>query len=230
MAIKVIKLKSIDSTSTYARKNALHLNLPALIIADEQTCGRGRHGKTFLSPQGGLYMTLLFEADSAFDCITPAAALCVMDAVKEFTGISLGIKWVNDLYLNEKKVCGILTERFESGGRTLTAAGIGINLTTESFPADLPKAGSIGADIPREKLALSISEKLLAYNADFNKAEIRERYAANLFITGREVSFEINGVSHTGKAFGINGDFNLLVDCAGEIFTLSSGEISLKIR
>lgn len=230
MEITVKKLGSVDSTSTFARENAPLLALPALIIADEQTCGRGRQGKTFWSPPGGLYMTLLFEAASSFDCVTPAAALCVFDAVKEFTGISLGIKWVNDLFYGGKKVCGILTERFESAGKTLTAVGIGINLTTKAFPGDLHGAGSIGADIPHEELAISISEKLLAYNSGFDKAEIRERYAANMFITGSEVSFEINGVSRTGKVTGINDDFALLVDCGGEIFTLSSGEIILKIR
>ncbi len=231
MDINEIVLASVGSTNTYAREKASELPLPSLIIANEQTAGRGRRGNSFYSPADtGLYMSLLFEAAPDFDLITPAAAVCVCGALDEI-GVNAGIKWVNDVYIEGKKVCGILTERFSSGGRELTCCGIGINLTTALFPGNLPNAGSVGVNADKTALAENIARRLMRMNERFNKSEILKEYRAKSIVTGKEVSFCQNGRELAGVAESIADDCSLIVKTnSGEEFTLSSGEISVKLR
>ena len=108
--ISVTRLKTVNSTNTFAKENIRSLVLPALIIAEKQTAGRGRQGKSFFSPEGtGLYMTLVFDAPQDCSLLTPAAAVAVCNSLEK-PGISPKIKWVNDVFAQGHKVCGILTE------------------------------------------------------------------------------------------------------------------------
>ena len=226
MKLNEIHFESIDSTNTFARENAGTLPVPSLITAREQTAGRGRHGKSFYSPKDtGIYFTLLFEPESGFDLITPAAAVCVCEAVQELTGKTAEIKWVNDIFYGGAKVAGILCEKINSGG--LIAAGIGINLTTSDFPAGIPSAGSLGAVTDGISLARRIAEKLLAVSENYDREEIIRGYSRRLFILGRKVRYEKNGVLREGTASGINADCNLIVSLEDGIDILNSGEISL---
>ncbi len=227
--LNVIHFDEITSTNDYVRENASFLTLPCLVTAKQQTKGRGREGKSFYSPKDtGVYFTLLFRASENFDFITPAAAVCVCREIKKLTGIETQIKWVNDIFLEGKKIGGILGERFSVKGESLTAVGIGINLTTKEFPEDLPLASSLGKEVDKNQLSLSFANSLLEINKRPNREEIFTEYSNRLFIVGKTVSFALNGKIFRGKAVGINEDFNLLVDCEGEIFTLSSGEISIR--
>ena len=227
--LNVIHFDEITSTNDYVRENASFLTLPCLVTAKQQTKGRGREGKSFYSPKDtGVYFTLLFRASENFDFITPAAAVCVCREIKKLTGIETQIKWVNDIFLEGKKIGGILGERFSVKGESLTAVGIGINLTTKEFPEDLPLASSLGKEVDKNQLSLSFANSLLEINKRPNREEIFTEYSNRLFIVGKTVSFALNGKNYRGKAVGINKNFNLLVDCEGEIFTLSSGEISIR--
>lgn len=221
----------IDSTNSYARRNANELPLPCLITADAQSNGRGRRGKSFFSPNGtGLYMTVLFSPQKELSLITPAAAVSVCEALEKFGVFGLGIKWVNDIFLNSKKICGILCERFFENGTEFVSVGIGINLTTEKFPPELKIAGSIKKSIPKKELSLLIAKKILEYAACPKESEIAEKYKKRLFFLGKEIEYIRNGHAYTATAVGINGECNLKVllpDGKEEI--LSSGEISIKI-
>jgi BirA family biotin operon repressor/biotin-[acetyl-CoA-carboxylase] ligase len=230
MVMNVIHLEAVDSTSTYARKNAASLSLPALITSGTQTEGRGRQGKSFYSPGGsGLYMSLLFRAAEGFDLITPAAAVCVCKALEEISGKKLDIKWVNDIFLNGKKICGILTERFTCAERELTCVGIGVNLSTTAFPPELSQAGSLGVETDAQSLAEKIAHSLLNVNAGFDRQSVLSEYRQRLFITGKEIEFVQNGVLYNGTAVGITDSCSLIVKTgSGNEITLSSGEISLK--
>lgn len=227
--MNVIKFRQIDSTSTYARQNAGTLPLPSLIIADYQSAGRGRRGNTFYSPDGtGLYMTLLFEAKKELPLITPAAAIAVCKAIEKFFGVDAKIKWVNDIFLNNKKICGILSECIINNGKRLIAVGIGINLTTADFPESLPNAGSIGAGCNKNILAQEISENLLEYAEKADDSLILKEYRNRLFVIGRKISFFENNVKYTAIVTDINELCNLIVTTDdGETKTLSSGEISI---
>ncbi|MCR5522231.1 MAG: biotin--[acetyl-CoA-carboxylase] ligase [Clostridia bacterium] len=232
MKINKIHFDSIDSTNNYARNTAGKLALPALITAAEQTKGRGRNGKSFYSPANtGLYMTVLFKANENFGLITPCAAVCVCEALREYGAYGCRIKWVNDIYLDGKKICGILTERFSVNSEVYTSIGIGINLTTVSFPEEAGPAGSLGKDIPAQELAELIAWKILACNENPDRDRILRQYEAALFIKGKTVTFIIEGVKHRAKVTGINENCNLtLTDDEGNEHVLTSGEISIVIN
>lgn len=225
--INIQYFETIDSTNTYAKRYALTLSLPALIIADEQTAGRGRRGNSFFSPKNtGLYMTLVTDEPNNPELITPAAAVAVCK-VLERHGVMPKIKWVNDLFYNKKKVCGILSERIAANKKNIIAIGIGINLTTAEFPEELSLAGNINLDIKKEKLAEEIANELLI---QINSCETVSEYRKRLFILGNEISYSYNGITQTAMAVDINECCNLIVrNSDGSTRILSSGEISIKL-
>lgn len=228
--INEIHLGVIDSTNAYAKRNASSLSLPALITASGQTQGRGRGDHSFYSPEStGLYMTFVFEANGEAELITPGAAVCVCRALEKNFGIKPGIKWVNDIFLEGKKICGILTENFIRDGRRFICIGIGINLTTADFPAELTQAGSVGINTDTRKLARCIAEEL----EDIRKSDslvIIDEYKSRLFILGKEICFYLDGSEHIGIAENINDECNLIVNENGRIITLNCGEISVRMR
>jgi BirA family biotin operon repressor/biotin-[acetyl-CoA-carboxylase] ligase len=222
----------LPSTSTYAKENASNLPVPTLIISDHQTAGRGRQGKTFYSPRNtGLYFTLLFDAKNEANLLTPAAAVAVCKAVEEMTEKPLAIKWVNDIFIDGKKICGILTERYVLSSKALYAVGIGINLTTKDFPEDLTQAGSLNITCNKEELAIRICELILEYANEPDNCTVLKEYEKRLFIIGKEISYHKNGVKFSAKVNGINNLCNLIVTKPdGENDILSSGEISVTIN
>lgn len=119
---------------------------------------------------------------------------------------------------------------FFDSGKEYIIAGIGINLTTADFPDELDKAGSVSLDIPREKLAEMIAEKLLGYAADPDDSAIAAAYEKRLFFLGKEITFVKDNEQFTAVADGVNDECNLLVTLPnGQREALSSGEISIKI-
>ena len=118
-----------------------------VLWAGRQTAGHGRLGRSFLSPEGGIYLSVLIRygrPDEAMLTLTARAAVAVLRTLRKECGIEAGIKWPNDVLLHEKKLCGILTEAVSSGDSVNIIAGIGINLNTPHFPEDLRDiAGSV---------------------------------------------------------------------------------------
>ena len=226
--IRKLFFDTLPSTSTYARNNIDNLPLPALIIANEQTAGRGRRGNSFYSPKDtGLYMTLVFEESGNSELLTPLAAVAVCEVLSSI-GATPKIKWVNDIFINEKKVCGILAERIMSNGKSYIALGIGLNITTRYFPEDLKTAGCIDINCNKEILADKISEKILEYYR--NDSDIISKYRQLLFVIGKEVTYHKNNTEHKGLAVDINENCNLIIKLPdGNTDILSSGEISIRI-
>ena len=223
-----------DSTNTRARDMLKDGRKPPfLVIAEEQTAGRGRRGNSFFSPVSGLYYTLVIDPEdkgTATEKTTIAAAVSVRDAILQTAGIDCDIKWVNDLYLEGKKVCGILCEAPRDRNNQLQGIiiGIGVNIARDDFPEELKdKAGSLGRpDLDRNILAAELTNLLLDYSDDPGNPAILESYKKHSFLLGKEVSFVINGETHTGTASDINESGNLVV--RGErTWILSSGEVSL---
>ena len=129
-------LKEIDSTNTYLKSTAEKGEKDgSVVIAETQTAGRGRLGRHFYSDKGGLYMSILIRPDMPTErslFITTGAAVAVSRAIEKVCGKKVGIKWVNDIFIDGKKVCGILTEGasdFETGRLQYAVVGIGINVT-----------------------------------------------------------------------------------------------------
>lgn len=193
-----------------------------LVTAREQTAGRGRLGRSFFSPGGGLYMSFcLRERDAeAAAGYTPVAAAAVCLVLEEMTGKPFLIKWVNDIYLNGKKVCGILCERVKDW----VICGIGINLTEPAggFPESAGNAGAAGVDADRGELAKKILQRMVFLLSMPEKAF--EVYEKRMFLTGMKVFH--NGEPLTVK--GIGRDWRLLAEREnGETVALMSGEVTL---
>lgn len=235
-AVKWYRYETLDSTNHEARRlvQSGAFSVPAVVIAERQTAGRGRQGKTFYSPaRTGIYMSIVTDfPQDANDAVllTIRTSVAVADAIREQTGIETGIKWVNDLYVGTRKVCGILTESVLNGEKRCAIIGIGVNVSTECFPAELDgKAGSLGAaaqgsadTLPAAILAhvLRIPENGLRYLDEYKKRSV---------VIGKEVTYERGGVLKKGRAIDIDGSGALLIDLgAGKRDLLQSGEISLK--
>lgn len=229
--------ESIDSTNTEARRYALSGGkTPCAFLAETQTAGRGRVGRSFYSPKDtGIYLSLLLESPKElFDTVmlTTASAVAIRRAILSVTGIATGIKWVNDLYYKGKKISGILAESLTVGDRRYVIIGVGINLNTESFPEELrDKAGSLGAVGVRNALAAECIKRLFQVASDPMNEEIIKEYREGSVVLGEAVVYTENGVSRSGVASHIDDRGRLLViHPDGSEKLLSSGEISLRVN
>lgn len=229
--------KTIGSTNTHAKKLAADgAKSGTVIIADQQTEGRGRRGNSFYSPpKTGLYMSVIlrpegFKADT--DMVTICAGCAVCRAVEKLADRKPMIKWVNDIFLDEKKICGILSEGvtdFETGSVDSIVVGIGINVTTETFPQEIEnKAGALNRQISRNKIAAEIITQLFG-SLNKERAENIAEYKSRSLVLGKEVHYLKNGVSRHGKAVDIDQKGQLIVENESGTDTLNSGEISVKL-
>ena len=234
----IILLKTVDSTNTYAKKAAADgARDGTVVIAEQQTAGRGRRGNSFYSPPGsGLYMTVILRPEqhaADTDLFTVCAGCGVCRAVERLSGTSPLIKWVNDVYLDGKKICGILSEAttdFESGEVDSVVTGIGINISTVDFPDGLgSKAGSIGSSgVTRARLAAAVFSELI-YCLGRSQEENIADYKARSLVLGKEVNFVQNGVEYTAKAVDIDNRGQLVVHTRNGEMRLNSGEVSVKL-
>jgi len=237
---------TIDSTNT-AAKNLARQGAPhgTVLIADHQTGGRGRRGRSFHSPAGsGIYMSVILRPDCApteLMHLTCAAAVAMCDAVEEAAGIRPGIKWTNDLVYGQKKLAGILTELgLDSRGQIDYAIiGIGINCTQQEadFPEEIRAiAGSLssvtGRKISREKVAAAIMDALYRMSNQLltGKKAILDCYRRNCITIGREVSIvKADGSIRHGTAVGLDEEGALLVRfCDNTTEIVNSGEVSVR--
>jgi BirA family biotin operon repressor/biotin-[acetyl-CoA-carboxylase] ligase len=235
----VLVLKTVDSTNTYAKKLAIEgAAHGTLVVAEEQTAGRGRYGKSFFSPKGtGLYMSVILRPGtnvSAAQMVTVAAAVSVCETIEAITGLSPQIKWVNDVFLSGKKVCGILSEagtNFETGEIDYIIVGIGVNCSTlaQDFPPEIRSlAASVSYDgLIRNRLCSSIYDCLIAMFEHLSDRSIIDAYRDRSMMLNRRISFTFNGVTLQGVAMDINDAGNLIVRCdSGDTITLVGGEVS----
>ncbi len=232
-ALRILRYDKMDSTNLEARRVAA--NGPrqnTLIIAREQSAGRGRMDRSFYSPADtGLYMTLLFYPDrsiSELSGLTCAAALASAVSIEQLTGLSPRIKWVNDLYLDGKKVCGILCESFGTQHGTAIAIGVGINLTTRGFPESLGSiAGSLQTDARPEQLALLICDFLLPYLQSGDNSLWLDGYRARFMLRGVRVNCMTSGGTFPATALDITDEGALRVQADdGQVHILYAGEVA----
>lgn len=245
-----IHFAEIDSTNSYVRRlidksrqDGSELPEYLLVSADMQTAGRGRSGKSFSSLAGnGIYMTVMLRADkSPEECMltTPAAAVGAVLALEAAGSPRLGIKWVNDLFLDGKKVSGILTEAvFDRTGRKieyiLTGIGINIDADIASMPDDAARvAGSIhGLHESRDELMLHAAESMSRCITESftDGSEILRIYKERSILLGEEVCWQDSKGQHIGTAEDINDKGNLEVRENGRMTVLMSGEVSVRRR
>lgn len=240
-----------ETTSTntdakrYAEEGAPH---GTIAVADMQTTGRGRRGKTWASPSGrAIYMTILLRPDFLPDqasMLTLVMALSVADAVTEMTGLETGIKWPNDIVVNGKKICGILTEmnmNVELNAIEYVIIGVGINVNNDS-PAEFPEeirqmATSLkiesGIQISRAALiaetALQFERNYDMFVRNMNLEPLLDAYDKHLLNIGKEVKILDPKGEYTGIARGINKTGELLVETQdGRTVEVYAGEVSVR--
>ena len=244
MAKEVVLLEETDSTNVEAARLAQQgRNHGTVVIADRQTCGKGRRGRSWHTPGNtSIAMSFLLkpqlEAEYA-SMLTLVQAMAVAEAVEEVTALKSQIKWPNDILINEKKVCGILTEMNLSGNEISSIIiGTGINVNQESFPEEIREIATSlknesGKAQCREKLIGALCEKFEQYYEQFLTTKdlscIIEEYNARLVSVGRSVRVLDPKGEYTGEAIGINAQGELQVrQDDGEIINVYAGEVSVR--
>jgi len=232
--MKFIELEKITSTNDYlislAKKNA---DNETVVIAKEQTNGRGRMGRSFYSPNStGIYMSLLLRDVSTIYNITPTAAVAVCNVLEKYSINDCQIKWVNDILYNNKKVCGILTECAFLGEKIdYAVVGIGINVSTDIFPEELQSiAGSIfkGKNVNISLLAKEIAQEFFSLYALGGNIE---KYRSKCISQNKDI-FVISPTQKTpAHSLNITDNYGLMVEYEdGKIEEITSGEISIRDR
>ena len=214
-----------------------------IIIAAEQTAGRGRFGRSFFSPTGsGLYISILLRPTlpvTAAVSVTAAAAAAVAEAAEAVGGKKADIKWVNDVLTDNKKVCGILTEAtldVESGALSYAVLGIGVNVYPPQggFPEDIKnKAGALcdkrQAGL-KNRLAAEIITRFFGYYSSLTEKTYLDSYRARCIVPGKKITVLSGTKEIPALALGIDDDCRLLVKYEdGREEYLSSGEISIRL-
>lgn len=237
---------TIDSTNNYLKLNAADTASGTVVIANEQTGGRGRRGRSFESPKDtGIYMSALVRPDlppaEALN-FTAFVAVAICEGIEAATGLKPGIKWTNDIVLGGKKVCGILTEMAIEGESGLlqyiiTGIGINVNQSEEDFPEDIRHiAGSLamasGEPVRRGRLAAELTNALdRMYEAWIHGGgDYLERYRAACLTTGKEVKLiRASGAVEDAFAERVDDDFGLIVRHPdGRREKVTSGEVSVR--
>ena len=243
---RIACFESVGSTNTLAKSMAAS-GAPhgTVLIADHQSAGRGRLGRTFLSPAGtGVYMSVVLRPDCTPDRLmhlTCAAAVAMCGAVQAAVGIRPGIKWTNDLVYGGKKLAGILTELSiapESGLVDWAIVGIGINCcqrSQEFAPEIRDMAGSLamvtGREIDRSRVAAAMVTALEEMDRRLltDKEAILDAYRAGCITLGRDISLHRGGEVRYGTALDIDAEGALIVRFPdGHTETVNSGEVSVR--
>ena len=244
VGVAVERLEQVGSTNDELKYRAQAGAPHGLVVtAEEQTAGRGRMGRSFQSPKGtGLYFSVLLRPECApaeAVNLTAWIAVAVCRAVEACTGLYPEIKWTNDVLLNGKKLCGILTEMQTSGeGLDWVIAGIGINLNHEN--GDLSDdvaaiATSLGEHLSvppgAEEMTRALIEALNDMAAEFphGKETWLAEYRRRCVTLGREVEIHRGGRIRTGRALELDDEFRLVVEFEnGTVEALESGEVSVR--
>ena len=237
-APKILLYELTDSTNERAREYAREKTdnrSPVVFIADGQTAGRGRRGRSFVSNSGaGIYISILTypEAVGADATVaTSRAAVCLARAIESLCDCDVRIKWVNDLYLGGKKLAGILTEGevAQDGKITYQVVGMGINVYKNAISDEISDIATSlegeGISPPdRSILAARIIGEVLSYSGD-----CYEEYRARSRVIGRRVCVIKANESYEAEVLDINPDFSLRIATEKGIESLFTGEVSLKI-
>lgn len=241
---QIIYYKQLDSTNAEIARLAVQgAEHGTVVVAESQTAGRGRKGRSWESPAGeNIYMSILLRPDcgpNKAPMLTLVMAYSVAQVIEEFEFAEVQIKWPNDLVLSGKKICGILTEMQLKGSEIdYVVVGVGINVNTRKFPVELEdKATSLflesGSKFERETIVEKIVDKFEHAYRQFCNAQdlsfLQETYNSMLVNAGKEVRVLEPGNEYTAYAQGINSKGELMVRMLnGEEKAIYAGEVSVR--
>ncbi|MEG2440069.1 MAG: biotin--[acetyl-CoA-carboxylase] ligase [Acetivibrio sp.] len=243
IARKVVYQDEVDSTNMEAKRLAEKKDSHGLlVIAESQSQGKGRRGRNWESPKGmGIWMSLILKPQIEpihASMLTLVTALAAAKGIEEETGLEAKIKWPNDIVINGKKICGILTEMSsEVDYIHYVIVGIGINANTEIFPDQLCEtASSLYLEgekrVERASLICKIMKNFETYYLEFLKTQnlqkLLEEYNSLLVNKGKTVRVLGAQEEIIGIAKGINEKGELLIEVEGTIIPIISGEVSVR--
>lgn len=242
----IIVRESVTSTNSLL-KDMAKAGAPdgTVLIAEAQTSGRGRLGRSFHSPKDtGIYFSILLRPSMSANeslFLTTSAAVAVAKGIEDISNHKADIKWVNDVYISDRKVCGILTEGSinSTGNLDYAIVGIGINIypPADNFPDDIKNiAGSVfnhytsNTENEKEKLIASILDYFTEYYLNFSDKAFFDEYKQRSFLLGRKIYIIENDIRIPATALDIDEECHLIVELEdGQIRELSSGEVSIKL-
>lgn len=236
---KLTLLDAVSSTNTLLKELA-ECGAPegTVLLAEEQSAGRGTCGRAFFSPRGdGLYLSLLLRPACTPEqllTLTGRTAAAVRAGIEDACDAPCAIKWLNDIYLNGRKLCGILTEFSLSDPWVVVGIGVNVSQSTAAFAAQGLEdiATSLAAEgyaVSREALAASVLNRMGEMYRPFPRglAEALAEYRAHCMTLGRRVSFLRNGRGEEGLAVNVADDFTLTVQNSAGIHQVSAGTVNL---
>ena len=241
---KIFCYRETDSTNTRAKEYARahpERRECALFVADSQTAGRGRLGRSFHSADGaGLYMSILVYPTlrgAEATAVTAGCAVALARATERVSGLSPDIKWVNDLYINDRKLAGILVEceMASDGEIAFLVLGMGINVYKIDYPSDISDIAvsiedATGKKISREELCSAAVLEVLGALECIGSSEIYEEYKKRSLVIGREITVHGTGEPYEAVAEDITQDFALIATRNGARERLFTGEVSIKLN
>lgn len=240
---KIISFKQIDSTNEEIKRQAKNGAESGLVCtAEEQLNGKGRLGRNWYSEYGtGIWTSILLRpyiSPMEVSAITLICGLAVCDSIKKVTGLSATIKWPNDVLVNNKKVCGILTEMSaQTDAVDFIVIGIGINVNNEIFSEDIAyKATSLYLEsnkkVSRVELLKEILIKTEQYTDEFVTdftSDLLNRYKSQCITIGKEVTVEKKSTTISGTAVDITNNGTLVIETENkERIEITSGEVSVQ--
>ncbi len=237
----VVKECERGSTNVSARELYDRIKRPVLVATTWQIGGKGTRGRSFFGCRGGgLYMS--FAADLGLErelmpLVTPAVAVAVAESIRAKTGVDAKIKWVNDVTVNDRKLCGILCETAldidARAGAVVT--GIGINLRHGDFPPEIKdKACALDEfcdELDASELCADVVNRCFAEFADIRDRRFLKRYAAMSSLLGREIVYSVGEEKVFAVAEGFDADAGLIIKTdGGEKRTLTCGDVSVRLK
>lgn len=227
--IQIVELDEIDSTNEFCKRFPKEADL--LVWAKKQTKGKGTKGRSFVSDEGGVYVSLMrrfkdFDFSNTFS-IMINACVAVCKTLEAFN-LKPTVKWANDVLVNGKKICGTLIEnRLGANGVCLSIVGIGLNVNN-ILPEELKEIATTMKDCKGRKINIkSVRKQLIKYLLQEYSVDEYKTYI-NWF--GQEVYLDTNGDRFTATAVDVDQSGNLICSVDGEIKKISSGEMSLRFK
>ncbi len=236
---RVIYYPSLTSTMEVARREAEQRAAEGtVIVADEQTAGRGRLQRVWLSPRGSIALSVILYPEVAYlPSLIMAASLAVVRSIEVVSGLKPQVKWPNDILISDRKVCGILIEskvRRNIVGYSIIGIGVNVNLTLADFPEILPVATSLAAELGREVSRLDVVRQLLVemdrlYLFLLAGGSIYEEWRDSLVTLGKRVTVSWGKTRYEGIAESVARDGSLLLRQAdGRVSRVVAGDVTLR--
>ena len=235
--MKEICFETIDSTNAYLKSHYADLDNFTIVSANTQTNGKGRNNRTWVSDNNNLLFSLLIKDKNYFDkykSLSIISAYSVLKVLEQYGINDISIKWPNDVYINDKKVCGILLEAISKQELQCLIIGVGINVNQDRFigeylnePISIKQV--IKKDINIDELKNKVYDRLISNIVNIDSHDFYEEICEYDYLKNKEVYAEIFNQKQLVRVLGINDDYSLKVQSNNKVLNIETGEISFHV-